>query len=74
MGETPGMLQYSTQSENSCTVPLPTLPEIYGSQPSWRQTSRNSCVPKALFSVTPPQLVLTMVLRCALGPTPSRQW
>ena len=34
----------------------------------------NSCVPKELSSVTPPQLVFTMVLRLSCGPMPSRQW
>ena len=31
-------------------------------------------MPKWLFSVTPPQWVLTMVGRCSRGPMPSFQW
>ena len=34
----------------------------------------NSCVPKELSSVTPPQLVFTMLRRFSWGPMPSRQW
>ncbi len=34
----------------------------------------NSCVPKWLFSTTPPQLVLIMAGRFSRGPMPSFQW
>ena len=65
---------YSTQADISCTVPLPMLPQMYGSQPTCSQRSKNSCVPNWLGSFTPPQLVLTIGTRLSRGPTPSVQW
>ena len=56
IGLLPSEVTYSTHCDISCTVPLPTLPHIYGSHPSCSQRSMNSCVPKWLFSTTPPQL------------------
>ena len=73
MGEMPSNVMYSIHSLISCTVPEPTLPLMYGSQPTWRQNSKNSCVPKVLSSTTPPQCVLTIFLRVSLGPMPSFQ-
>src|SRR6185312_10149823 len=67
-------LTYSIHLDISSTVPLPTLAAMYGSQPSKLQSSKNSWVPKLLSSVTPPQLVFTILGRCAAGPIPSRQW
>src|SRR6476661_667102 len=64
---------YCTQSASSCTVPLPTFPEMYGSVPNSLHMLRNSCVPKLLSSVTPPQLVLTIEGRSFFGPIPSFQ-
>src|SRR4029079_6266435 len=66
-------LAYCTQSANSCTVPLPTFPEMYGSVFSSLHISKNSCVPKLLSSVTPPQFVLTIEGRSFFGPMPSFQ-
>ena len=74
IGLIPSNVKYSTHCCISWTVPLPTLPQMYGSQPSCSHRSRNSCVPKWLFSVTPPQCVLIIVGRLVRGPMPSFQW
>src|SRR5512140_2563632 len=74
IGLSPTEVRYCTQSDISFTVPLPILPQITGSHPSCSQRSMNSCVPKLLSSVTPPQFVLTIFGRAARGPMPSRQW
>src|SRR5487761_2762089 len=66
MGDWASEVTYSTHSIISCTVPLPTLPQKYGSQPSCAHRSRNSCVPKWLFSTTPPQWVLIMAVDVAV--------
>ena len=73
IGETSGLVMYSTQSCISRTVPLPRLPLTYGSQPSCRHSSKNSCAPKELSSTTPPQWELIIFTRDESGPTPSRQ-
>ena len=70
----PGWFTYSHQAAISRTVPLPTLPTMNGSAPNRRTSSRYSCVPKLLSSVTPPQTVFTILGRCAGGPIPSSQW
>src|ERR1700742_4145997 len=67
-------VMYSTHSIISCTVPEPTLPQMYGSQPTCSQKSMNSCVPNELSSTTPPQCVLIIFGRRSRGPMPSRQW
>src|ERR1700679_1150965 len=67
-------LTYSIHFDISSTVPLPTLAAKYGSQPNKSQSSKNSCVPKLLSSVMPPQLVFTICGLAADGPIPSRQW
>src|ERR671920_2069793 len=74
IGPAPGWFTYSHHSCISCTVPLPTLPTMNGSAPSLSVSSRNSCVPTPLSSVTPPQLLLTTVGRFSRGPMPSFQW
>src|SRR6186713_1569963 len=74
IGLTPSKFMYSTHLAISSTVPLPTLADTYGSQCRSSQSSRNSCVPKLLSSVTPPQFVLTILGRWLRGPIPSRQW
>ncbi len=74
MGLTPSKFVYCTHCANSCTVPLPTFPVIYGSAPSCSQRSRNSFVPKLLSSVTPPHQLLTIEGRFDRGPMPSFQW
>jgi len=73
IGDSPSNVMYSTHSDISCTVPLPTLPLMYGSQPSSSHSIKNSCVPKWLFSMTPPQCVFTIRFRFPRGPTPSFQ-
>ena len=70
----PSNVMYSTQSCISLTVPEPTLPATYASQPSCSHRSRNSCVPKAFVSVTMPQCVLIIAGRLSRGPMPSIQW
>jgi hypothetical protein len=60
IGERPGKVMYSTHSRISFTLPDPTLPQMYGSAPIISHRSKNSCVPKWLFSVTLPQCVLTI--------------
>src|SRR6266567_2272632 len=74
IGLEPGWFTYSHHSCISCTVPLPTLPTMNGSVPSFWVSSRNSCVPTPLSSVTPPQLLFTTLGRLAFGPMPSFQW
>src|SRR5512146_732960 len=74
IGLVPSKVIYSTHWDISCTVPLPTLPQTYGSHSNCAQRSINSCVPKWLFSVTPPQWVLTIVGRFSYEPMPSIQW
>src|SRR5690625_3144369 len=74
IGDSPSKVIYSTHSDISWTVPLPTLPLMYGSAPNISQNIMNSWVPKWLFSTTPPQCVFTIRLRCSRGPTPSFQW
>src|SRR4030095_562704 len=69
IGLLPGWFTYSHQSCISCTVPLPTLPTRNGSAPNAAVSARNSCVPTPLSSVTPPQVLLTMVGRSPRGPT-----
>ena len=73
-GESAALVMYSTQADISCTVPLPRLPQRYGSQPTCSQRSKNSCVPNWLVSCTPPQVVLIIGTRLSRGPTPSVQW
>ena len=73
IGLLPSKVTYSTHCDISCTVPLPTLPQMYGSHSNCSQRSMNSWVPKALFSTTPPQCVLIMVGRFSCGPMPSIQ-
>src|SRR5690554_6067901 len=70
IGDCPSKVMYSIQSFISCTVPLPTFPHIYGSQPTMLQKSRNSAVPKWLFSITPPQCVFKNFFLLFFGPTP----
>src|SRR5688572_28295755 len=74
IGLLPSKVVYCTQSLNSWTVPLPTLPDKYGSVPISSHMSRKLCVPKLLSSVTPPHQRLTMVGRLSFGPIPSFQW
>ena len=57
-GISPSDVRYCTQSDISFTVPLPMLPQMTGSHPSCSHRSMNSCVPKLLSSVTPPQFVV----------------
>ena len=64
IGESPSEVMYSTHLASSSTVPLPTFPLIYGSQPSISQRFRNSCVPKLLSSIVPPQLLFTILEGC----------
>src|SRR5215212_4463276 len=71
IGLGPGWFTYSHHSHISRTVPLPTLPTMNGSAPNRSVSSRNSCVPTPLSSVTPPQLLLTIVGRLSRGPMPS---
>src|SRR5574344_35911 len=73
MGESPSEVMYSTHLANSSTLPLPTFPLMYGSQFSISHRFRNSCVPKLLSSIVPPQLLLTILGRFSLGPMPSIQ-
>ena len=68
-----GKLQYSIQSRISWGEPVPTLAAIYGWAPIRRQKAMNSCVPKLLSSIYPPQLTLTCFGRLEAGPMPSRQ-
>src|SRR4051812_25015303 len=68
IGLLPGWFTYSHHSCISCTLPLPTLPTMNGSAPSFAVSSRNSCVPTPLSSVTPPQLLFTRLGRCDRGP------
>ena len=74
IGESPSEVIYSTHLASSSTVPLPTLPLTYGSQPSISQRFKNSCVPKLLSSIVPPQLLFTIFGRFSFGPMPSIQW
>ena len=74
MGVSPSEVMYSTHWAISLTVPEPTLPLMYGSQPSISQRFRNSWVPKELSSMVPPQLLLRREGRWLLGPMPSIQW
>ena len=64
---------YSTHCAVSCTVPLPTFMDTYGSHSNNSHRFRNSCVPKLLSSTVPPQLLFTMRGRFSLGPIPSIQ-
>jgi hypothetical protein len=73
IGLWPAIVMYSSHSAISRTVPDPTLPHTYGSQPSCAHRSKNSCVPHALFSVVPPQCTLTIDGRFSCGPMPSIQ-
>src|SRR5574344_506719 len=73
IGVLPSLVMYSTHLASSSTVPLPTLPLIYGSQPSISHRLRNSCVPKLLSSIVPPQLLFCIVGRLSFGPIPSVQ-
>src|SRR5690606_19437911 len=66
-------LTYCSQSISSCTVPLPTLADKYGSAPSNSHMSRQSCVPKLLSSETPPHQRLIMEGLLSFGPMPSFQ-
>ncbi len=70
----PSEVRYSTHCCISRTLPEPTLPQMYGSHPSWSHRSMNSWVPKWLVSMTPPQWVLMFLGRCSRGPMPSIQW
>src|SRR5690606_40367909 len=74
IGLTPSKFVYCTHSATSCTVPLPTFAERYGSVPSSSHMLRKSWVPKLLSSVTPPHQVFTMVGLSFFGPIPSFQW
>ena len=67
-------VMYSTHFASSSTVPDPTFPLMYGSQPIISQRLRNSCVPKELSSTVPPQLLLTILGLLSRGPMPSLQW
>src|SRR5574344_2027291 len=73
IGVSPSLVMYSTHLASSSTVPLPTFPLIYGSQPSISHRFRNSCVPKLLSSIVPPQLLFCIFGRWSRGPIPSTQ-
>src|ERR1039458_5161458 len=70
IGESAALVRYSTHCIISCTEPLPTLPQMHGSEATCSQKVLNSWVPKWLFSTTPPQVVLMMAGRLSCGPTP----
>src|SRR5437660_8050565 len=74
IGLVPSQLTYSHHSAISRGVPLPTFPTMNGAAPSRSTTSRYSCVPKLLSSVTLPHTVLTIVGRSCAAPIPSFQW
>src|ERR1035437_720204 len=57
IGLTASDVRYSIQSAISFTEPDPTFPFMYASHPISSVSFINSCVPKELSSVTPPQLV-----------------
>src|SRR6516162_784649 len=73
IGESASDVMYSTHCAISCTEPLPRFPQTYGSAPSCSQKSKNSCVPNAFDSFTPPQWLLVMLGRLSRGPMPSIQ-
>src|SRR5436305_11860583 len=73
IGLSPSKFAYCTQSDTSCTVPLPTLADKYGSAPNSSHIFKKSCVPKELSSVTPPHHTFTIFGRFALSPMPSFQ-
>ncbi len=66
------LVMYSSQSAASCGVPDPTFTEMKGAAPICAAKSMNSCVPKVLGSVTPPQSGFSVTAR--RGPMPLRQW
>src|SRR5213082_1655438 len=59
IGLMPSKLTYSHHSAISRGVPLPTLPTMNGAAPRRSISSKYSCVPKLLSSVTFPHMVLT---------------
>ena len=69
-----GVVRYSSQSAASAAVPDPTLMEMYASAPICCAKSMNSCVPKVLGSMTPPQFGFSVAGRRSRGPMPLRQW
>ena len=70
----------ASRRRRSCTRPTPSSPAACrcrrcrgctARRRAARTRSRNSCVPKWLFSTTPPQCVLIIVGRFSRGPMPS---
>src|SRR2546430_17245878 len=74
IGLVPSKFTYSHHSAISCGVPLPTLPTMNGAAPSRSTSSKYSCVPNLLSSVTLPHMGFPIVGRLSGALFPSFHW